>query len=118
MLNDAYGFRHVYLFAGYTDLRKSIDGLIEIISGMYHLDPTDTGSLFLFCGRKNDRLKALLYEGDGWVLCYKRFTDGKLRWPRNTQEAKELTPQQYRWLMEGLSVEQKKAIRKVRPELY
>lgn len=63
-------------------------------------------------------MKALLYEGDGWLLCYKRFTDGKLQWPRSTQEAKELTPQQYRWLMEGLSIEQKKVISKVKPELY
>lgn len=94
------------------------EGLISIVSVTFGLDPTDTSSSFLFCGRRNDRLKALLYEGDGWLLCYKRFTDGKLQWPRSTQEARELTPQQYRWLREGLSIEQKKVISKVKPELY
>jgi transposase len=63
-------------------------------------------------------MKALLYEGDGWLLCYKRFTEGKLQWPRTEQEARLLTDQQYRWLMEGLSIDQKKTIPKVKPELY
>ena len=118
MLNDAAGFTHVYLCTGYTDLRKGIDGLVSIVTGNYVLDPTEAGTIFLFCGRKNDRMKALLYEGDGWLLCYKRFTDGRLQWPRNEQEARDLTSQQYRWLMEGLSIEQKKVISKVKPELY
>lgn len=69
MLNDASGFTHVYLCTGYTDLRKGIEGLIAIVSATFGLDPTEAGSLFLFCGRRNDRMKALLYEGDGWLLC-------------------------------------------------
>ena len=118
MLNDASGFTHVYLCTGYTDLRKGIDGLVSVVTGSFGLDPAEPGTLFLFCGRRNDRMKALLYEGDGWLLCYKRFTNGRLLWPRSEQEARDLTPQQYRWLMEGLSIEQKKAIPKVKPELY
>ena len=99
-------------------MRKGIDGLIAIVAGAFNLDPTENGSVFLFCGKRTDRMKALLYEGDGWLLCYKRFTEGRLRWPRNAQEVKDLTAQQYRWLMEGLSIEQKKVITKVKPELY
>lgn len=118
MLNDAAGFTHIYLCAGYTDLRKGIDGLVSVVRGSYGLDPTEPGTIFLFCGQRNDRMKALLYEGDGWLLCYKRLTDGRFKWPRSQQEAKDLTPQQYRWLMEGLSIEQKKVITKVKPELY
>ena len=69
MLNDASGFKHIYLCAGYTDLRKGIEGLISIVSATFGLDPTDAGSIFLFCGRRNDRMKALLYQGKtGTVL--------------------------------------------------
>ena len=118
MLNDASGFTHVYLCTGYTDLRKGIEGLIAVVSSTFELDPMQSGSIFLFCGRRNDRMKALLYEGDGWLLCYKRFTQGHLQWPRSEKEARELTPQQYRWLMEGLSIDQKKVIHRVRPEIY
>ena len=118
MLNDASGFTHVYLCTGYTDLRKGIDGLIAVVSSTFELDPMQSGSIFLFCGRRIDRMKALLYEGDGWLLSYKRFTDGRLQWPRSEKEARELTPQQYRWLMEGLSIDQKKVIHRITPEIY
>ena len=44
---------------------------------------------------------------------YKRLETGRFQWPRSGEDLRKLTPQQYRWLMEGLAVEQKKAIRTV-----
>lgn len=70
-------------------------------------------ALFLFCGRRKDRMKGLYWEGDGFLLVYKRLENGRFQWPRNGTEAREITAQQYRWLMEGLSVEQPKANRPV-----
>ena len=87
------------LTASVNEVVLGIDGLIAVVNAEFKLDPTESNYIFLFCGRTGDRIKALLYEGDGWLLCYKRFTDGKLQWPRSTSEARTLTPQQYRWLM-------------------
>ncbi|MFI3255802.1 MAG: IS66 family insertion sequence element accessory protein TnpB, partial [Eubacteriales bacterium] len=73
----------------------------------------DEESLFLFCGRRTDRLKALYFSGDSYILLYKRLTNGNFQWPRSEIELRNLDKQAFRWLMEGLSVEQKKVIKKV-----
>jgi len=112
MLNDFTGADRVFIACGYTDLRRGIDGLAAIVQSQYALDPF-TNTLFLFCGRRRDRIKALYWEGNGFVLLYKRLESGSFQWPRNGDEARELTPQQYRWLMEGLQVDQPKAHRPV-----
>ena len=114
MLNDAKGFDHIYIAVGYTDLRRGIDGLVAIIRESFHLNPYEN-SIFLFCGRRCDRIKAITWEGDGYLLCYKRLETGSFKWPRTSDEVHEITDQQYRWLMEGLSPEQKKRIPKVYP---
>jgi transposase len=111
---DTSKFKAVYIVTGYTDLRNGIDGLAGIIQHQYYLDPFDANTLFLFCGRRADRIKGLLWEGDGFLLLYKRLADGRFQWPRTRDEVQQINPQQYRWLMEGLCIEQKKAIREVK----
>ena len=108
MLNDLALDKQVYIVTGYTDLRRSIDGLAMIAKAQLQLDPYST-ALFLFCGKRCDRIKGLLWEGDGFLLLYKRLESGSFQWPRTKDEARALTPQQYRWLMEGLKTEQPKA---------
>ena len=108
MLNDFTGAEKVYIACGYTDLRCGIDGLAGIVQQQFQLDPF-TNTLFLFCGRRRDRIKALYWEGNGFVLLYKRLESGSFQWPRNEAESREITPQQYRWLMEGLQIDQPKA---------
>ncbi len=116
MLNNASGFEKIYIACGYSDLRKGIDGLASIIQQEFKLDPFNSGTLFLFCGRKTDRIKGLLWEGDGFLLLYKRLETGKFQWPRNESEVKSISSQQFKWLMEGLAIEQKKAIKSYKPQ--
>lgn len=108
MLNDFASAEKVYIACGYTDLRCGIDGLASLVQQEFHLDPFQR-ALFLFCGRRRDRIKALYWEGDGFVLLYKRLESGSYQWPRQESEARSLSQQQYRWLMEGLQIDQPKA---------
>ena len=114
MLNDLTADAQVYLVTGYTDLRRGIDGLATIVQAQLRLDPFSK-ALFLFCGRRCDRIKGLLWEGDGFLLLYKRLDNGRFQWPRSETEAVKLTSQQIRWLLEGLKIEQPKAIREGNP---
>ena len=102
----------IFIACGKTDMRKSIDGLAAIVSQNFKLDPF-ANALFLFCGGKRDRIKALIWEGDGFLLLYKRLENGAFQWPRTSEDVREITPQQFRWLIEGLTIDQKKVIQKV-----
>lgn len=115
MLNDAAGFRHIFIACGYTNLRYGINGLAALVQNGFQLDPFTPKTMFLFCGRKCDRIKALVWEEDGFLLLYKRLETSKFQWPRSPEEVKEMTPQQFRWLMEGLSIDQKTIIQKTAP---
>ena len=79
----------IYIACGKTDMRKSIDGLSAIVSQNFNLNPFEN-ALFLFCGGKRDRIKALLWEGDGFLL-YKRLEGGVFQC-LDTEEVREITP--------------------------
>ena len=111
MLGDIRQARNIYIVCGYTDMRKGLNSLVPFVQQNFGIDPYSS-SLFLFCGKRCDRLKALLWEPDGFVLLYKRLDNGRYQWPRNAQEVKPLTWEQFTWLMQGLNIEQPKAIRR------
>ena len=87
MLADISSVDAIYIVCGRTDMRKSIDGLCAIIQEQFSMEIDH--ALFLFCGRKCDRIKAILKEPDGIVMIYKRLTaQGSYRWPRNKSEVR------------------------------
>lgn len=117
MLGDISRIQSIRLVTGYTDMRKSINGLMAIIRDDFKMDPY-ANALYLFCGRKADRLKALYFDQTGFVLLYKVLDSGRFQWPRNASEVRTLTRQEYRWLLEGLSVSQPKAIKKAKKKEF
>lgn len=61
MLNDAVGFKNVYIVTGYTDLRSGIDRLVSLIGSSLGQSPFVPDTLYLFCGRRTDRIKGLVW---------------------------------------------------------
>ena len=68
----------------------------------------------MFCGRQPTKIKCLVWEGDGFLLLYKRLQDGRYQWPRTTQEVREMSQEQFDWLMAGLPIDP--SIRKIKPK--
>lgn len=103
----------VWLAAGVTDMRKSIDGLSAIVKYEMGKDPTEP-AIFVFCGRRRDRIKLLYWDVNGFWLLYKRLEAGRFRWPAPGTEAVPLTRRQLAWLLDGLQVEQRQALKPVK----
>lgn len=106
MLKDANpkSFAGIYIVCGYTDLRYGIDSLAAILERKYKMNLFVPNTLFLFCGRSASKIKGLLWEGDGYLMLYKRVECGRFSWPRNSDELSKLSPEQFRWLMMGFDI--------------
>ena len=102
---DPSSFKVVYVICGFTDMRYGIDTLAAIIENRYKLSLFVPNTLFLFCGRRANKIKGLLWEGDGFLLLTKRVETGRFSWPRTSSEARLLSPKQFEWLMDGFGID-------------
>lgn len=107
MLNDAKSgqFSRIYIRPGKTDCRKGITGLSDLIRFQLQLSPFQRNVLFLFCGCSRKTIKALVWEGDGFLVMTKKLSNGRFQWPRDEKEVMSLTQEQFDRLMKGFTVE-------------
>ena len=87
-----------------VDMRKSIDGLSGLVTEILDSDPF-SGFLFLFRGRRGDRIKILLWDRNGFLMVYKRLEKGRFRFPKASSSRIELGSTQLTLLLDGLDVE-------------
>jgi len=79
MLSVAAGSR-IFLAAEPVDLRRGHDGLTSLVRARFKMDPLD-GHLFVFVGRRVDRVKVLFWDRGGFVIYYKRLARGRFQMP-------------------------------------
>jgi transposase len=97
----------VYLAAGASDLRRSIDGLSVLVSEVLEQDPLSE-HWFVFCNQARDKIKILHYDRNGFWVHYKRLEQGRFRWP---QAPVVIGWRELGWLLEGLELGQPRAFK-------
>jgi len=105
----------VFLVLGHTDLRGAFDKLAAVTRRLLGMDPT-SGALFLFVNRRGDRLKALWWDRDGYILLYKRKATGRFAIPTQVDPARkciQMTPTEFANLLAGLPI-----LQEHKPTLY
>jgi transposase len=90
----------VWLVAQATDMRKSIDGLAQLVVDALARQPV-SGEVFAFSNRGHDKVKLLWYDRTGFWLAYKRLERGRFRWP---QAAGEIGLSDLYLLLEGVDL--------------
>lgn len=91
----------VWLACGVTDLRNGFDGLAGLVQTQLAEDAF-SGQLFVFRGRRGDRIKVLWWDGDGLCLFCKRLERGRFVWPRAASGSVHLSAAQLSMLLEGI----------------
>lgn len=112
MQHMADGVEHIYLALGHTDFRRQISGLTSQVSLQFKMDPY-CNALFLFCNKRHSAIKALKWDGNGFLLATKLLVDDmKFQWPKTQGDIRNINLRQLEWLLEGLQIDQKKALPK------
>ncbi|WP_341328291.1 IS66 family insertion sequence element accessory protein TnpB [Methylotuvimicrobium sp. KM2] len=84
-----------------VDLRRGIDGLSAIVQQRLAQSPC-AGSAFIFRNRAGNRLKVLLWDGNGVWLCQRRLHQGSFTWPKVGETVFALSHAQWQWLIVGV----------------
>lgn len=88
-----------------VDLRRGHDGLVTLVRSLWKADPY-SGTLFVFLGRRRDRVKVLFFSAGGFVVYYKRLERGRFSMPRVPQGASQivLDPASLTMLLDGVDL--------------
>ena len=91
LLKDINKYSGIFLAVGRTDLRKSVDGLANIVKQDFQMDPFGN-YLFLFCNRARTRLKGLAWDKNGYCMYYKRLDGAGARfcWPNEPEAVRDI----------------------------
>ncbi|OKY75861.1 MAG: hypothetical protein BM485_05860 [Desulfobulbaceae bacterium DB1] len=94
----------IYVAIGDTDLRKSINGLSQLVAEDFAID-VFSGHLFAFCNRRRNIIKILFWDRNGFCLWLKRLEKDRFHWPESESEVVDIDSRQLSWLLAGLDID-------------
>jgi transposase len=68
-----------------VDFRAGIDALAALCKREFHENPY-SGCIYVFRNRRGTSLRLLVYDGLGFWMVTRRFSEGRLRWWPSTQD--------------------------------
>jgi transposase len=91
----------IFMAVAPVDMRRSFSGLCAIVNETLGANPVG-GDLFLFRGKRSDRVKAMIWDRTGLAIWYKRLERGKYKWPSPDAVSIELTEHELALLLDGV----------------
>ena len=103
MFIDKNNIKSVFLFQGKVDMRKSINGLTQMIQLVMKENPF-SDNIFAFCGKNKRTIKIIRWDKNGFCLWYKKLEKDRFRWPRENDNSVQITVSELEWLLQGLDI--------------
>lgn len=95
-----------------VDMRKSFDGLAAVVQSQWQQDVM-SGQLFVFLGKRKDRIKVLYWDENGFALWYKRLENGIYRLPRVDKKVVKMSMSELSLLLEGIDLTDKRRLKAI-----
>ena len=105
----------IYLASQPVDMRKGFNGLSAVVADLWKKDPY-AGHLFVFIGKRKDRVKILFWDQNGFALYYKRLEKGRFQMPDTTGQHVRLEPAQLSMLLSGIDLNRPRLARWIPPQ--
>lgn len=102
----------IYLVYDNVDFRMSVNGLTAYIQEVMGINPM-AKACFMFCNKQLNKIKIIEWDFNGFWMYYKRLESGKFKWPHSTESYTTISRDQYDWLMNGLSINQRDGFKEV-----
>ena len=104
MLYPFKNLERIYLHRDYADFRKGVNGLIEQLLAIDNLD-VQSSSLFVFCNKKRNSIKAIYWDKTGFCLWHKRLEKATYKWPKkHTMTCIELNHDMFQLFLKGVDI--------------
>lgn len=102
------GLLKVFVFLTAVDMRKSIDALALLVQGSRFswADASAQSLGFVFFSKDRTKLKLLVWESNGFWLCYKRLEQGKFLLP----EQSSLSWQELMLMLQGIDLSRRRLV--------
>jgi len=91
----------IFIKPGSIDFRKQINGLSAYVANQMGKD-VFSGAFYIFASSDRKKIKIIYWDKNGFCLWQKRLEKDKFPWPKNNEQALELSYEDFKMLLSGI----------------